>query len=181
MHSSGYDYPGQTRLDRLYSFELSYRDGVFTDEEGDSVGGWCTEFYKNSESTGIVFLSDNKKDCVLLTQDFYSLFMKNPDPDIDFGSIDTLKYLITQSGAASVAVMSLITDTNTHRVLAKTISQLLESRCMSLMALKIMLDDRKKTPVKAQVVKRLVDIAENNLQCATEALKEIVGELERVD
>ena len=107
--------------------------------------------------------------------------MKNPDPDIDFGSIDTLKYLITQSGAASVAVMSLITDTNTHRVLAKTISQLLESRCMSLMALKIMLDDRKKTPIKAQVVKRLVDIAENNLQCATEALKEIVGELERVD
>jgi hypothetical protein len=151
------------------------------DEDGGKVGGWCTEFYKNNEPTGIVFLSEKQKDSIIISQDFYSLFIKEPEKDIDFGNTDTLKYLMVQSSAASVALNSLITDTTTQRVLTRAASQLLESRCMALMALKILLDDRKKTPVKAQVVKRLVDIADNNLQCASEALKEIVGELERIE
>ena len=75
----------------------------------------------------------------------------------------------------------MITDTSTHRVLLRAISQLLVSRNNALTTLKLILTNKKKVQVTGPIVTKLIDISTNNRQCAEEALKEIVGELERVD
>ena len=178
MQSDG-QYSLMAHLGGSYFFEISYRDGVFTDENGDKTGGWCSEIYKGSETTGIVFLSDSQKDCGMIAQDFYSFFMVQPT-NYNYGVVEDIEHLIVKTSGASRAILSLITDTSTHQVLLKTISQLLAARNNALLALKLILTNRKKVQVTGPIVTKLIDISTNNRQCAEEALKEIVGELEQV-
>jgi hypothetical protein len=116
----------------------------------------------------------------MIVQDFYNFFLVQPT-QYNYGLIEDIEHLIVKTAGASRAILCLITDTSTHRVLLRAISQLLVSRNNALTTLRLILTNKKKVQVTGPIVTKLIDISTNNRQCAEEALKEIVGELERVD
>ncbi len=164
-----------TVLGGEYSFELSYRDGIYEQQDGTSVSAWCSEILYKGEPTDIVFMHESMSKSRFYADAFYRIFL-GPIYYTRPVKISEIEGLIPVCFDCAEAVIQLVARNPQERIVFDLVSRCLADRAVHLQCL-LWATKKPSSPEKLQL---MVDSAKYSRQSAETAIRQVFGDFERV-